>query len=75
MKYIQRSIEELAQKIDKTFKCVLVTGARQTGKSTILKKLFPNKKYVSFDDPFVEEQAKENPNSFIMLNQPPVIYD
>lgn len=75
MKYIQRSIEEVVKKTEKTFKCILVTGARQTGKSTMLTKLFPDKKYVSFDDPFIEEQARENPNTFLMLNQPPVIYD
>ncbi|MDE7162596.1 MAG: ATP-binding protein [Clostridia bacterium] len=75
MNYIKRSIEKVVQKSDKTFKCILVTGARQTGKSTMIKKLFPNKKYISFDDPFVEEQAKENPNIFMMINPPPVIYD
>lgn len=75
MKYIQRSVEKVVKKTEKTFKCILVTGARQTGKSTILTKLFPDKKYVSFDDPFIEEQARENPNTFLMLNQPPVIYD
>lgn len=53
----------------------MITGARQTGKSTLLKHLFPDKKYVAIDDPFVEEQASEQPNMFMMLNPPPVIYD
>ena len=75
MNYIQRSLEEVVKKTEKTYKCILITGARQTGKSTMLTKLFPDKKYVSFDDPFIEEQARENPNTFLMLNQPPVIYD
>lgn len=75
MDYIKRSIEDVINKSEKTFKCVLVTGARQTGKSTILKKLFPNKRYVPIDDPFIEEQAIQNPNIFMMLNPPPVIYD
>ncbi len=75
MQYIQRSIEELVERCDKTFKCILVTGARQTGKSTMLKKLFPDKKYVSFDDPFIEAQAKDVPETFMLLNAPPVIYD
>lgn len=75
MKYIERSIEDIVLRSDRTFKCVLVTGARQTGKSTMLKKLFPDKKYVSLDDPFIEEQAREQPNTFMMLNQPPVIFD
>ena len=75
MNYIKRSIEDLVRSSDKTFKCVLVTGARQTGKSTMLKALFPDKKYVPIDDPFIEEQANENPNMFMMLNPPPAFYD
>ncbi len=75
MNYIKRNIEKVVQKYNKTFKCVFVTGARQTGKSTMLKKLFADKKYVTFDDPFIEEQAKENPNMFMAFNQPPIIYD
>lgn len=75
MKYISRSAEALAKKCNETFKCVLVTGARQTGKSTMLKKLFPDKKYVSFDDPFIEAQAKDEPQTFMMLNAPPVVFD
>lgn len=75
MNYINRSIEDVIRKVEKTFKCVLVTGTRQTGKSTLLKKLFPNKKYVAIDDPFIEEQAKQNANMFMMLNPPPAIYD
>ncbi len=75
MEYIKRSIEDLVLASDKTFKCVLVTGARQTGKSTMLKTLFPDKKYVPIDDPFIEDQANENPNMFMMLNPPPAFYD
>ena len=75
MKYISRSIEEYIKASEKTFKCVLVTGARQTGKSTMLKVLFPEKKYVPIDDPFIEDQANENPNMFMMLNPPPAFYD
>ena len=75
MKYIRRSIEDVVLKSDETFKSILVTGARQTGKSTMLRKLFPDRKYVPVDDPFIEEQAKEQPGMFMMLNPPPVIYD
>ena len=75
MEYIRRSIEDIVLKSEKTFKSILVTGARQTGKSTVLQKLFPEKKYVPVDDPFIEEQAVEQPEMFIMLNPPPVIYD
>ena len=75
MNYINRSMETYLQKAEDSFKAVLVTGARQTGKSTILKRMFPDKKYVTFDDPFLEQQAKDSPEMFMMLNQPPVIFD
>lgn len=75
MEYIRRSIEDIVLKSEKTFKNILVTGAWQTGKSTVLQKLFPEKKYVPVDDPFIEEQAVEQPEMFMMLNPPPVIYD
>ena len=75
MEYIRRSIEDIVLESEKTFKSILVTGARQTGKSTVLQKLFPEKKYVPVDDPFIEEQAVEQPEMFMMLNLPPVIYD
>ena len=75
MDYIKRAIEDIVLHSDKTFKSILITGARQTGKTEMIRKLFPDKKYVLIDDPFVEEQANNNPNMFMMLNQPPVIYD
>ena len=73
--YIPRHLEKRLLKSSETYKAVLVTGARQVGKSTLLKTMFPERKYVSLDDPFLEEQAKENGNMFMMLNRPPVIID
>ena len=75
MAYIHRSIEEKLKKSAGTYKAVLVTGPRQVGKSTLLKKVFEGRKYVSLDDPFLEQQAKENGSMFMMLNQPPVTFD
>ena len=75
MDYIKRAIEDVVLHSDKTFKSILITGARQTGKTKMIKELFPDKKYVLLDDPFIEEQANSNPNMFMMLNPPPVIYD
>ncbi len=75
MEYIPRAIEPYVQHGAGTFKCLLLTGARQAGKSTLLKRNFPDYKYVPLDDPFVEDQAKENPNMFLMLNSSPVFFD
>ncbi len=75
MDYIKRAIEDVIEHSRKIFKCVLITGARQTGKSTLVRHLYSGVKEVSFDDPFIEEQAKNNPEMFMSLNEPPVFFD
>ena len=70
MNYIPRSLEARLRKYEKTYKAILVTGPRQVGKSTLLKKVFADRKYVSLDDPFIEEQAREAGNMFLTLNPP-----
>lgn len=75
MNYIPRALENRLHKYEKTYKAILVTGARQVGKSTLLKKVFPDRKYVSLDDPFMEQQAREAGSMFLTLNSPPVTID
>lgn len=75
MDYIARTMENRLKKYNRTYKAILVTGARQVGKSTLLKKTFPERRYVSLDDPFLEEQAKTNGDMFLALNPPPVTID
>ena len=75
MQYIRRSLEDVIQKSTESFKAVLLTGARQTGKSTLLRELFPDWKEITFDDQFLEDQARENPDMFLTLNAPPIMMD
>ncbi|MCM1267184.1 MAG: ATP-binding protein [Bacteroidales bacterium] len=75
MQYIRRTMEKRLEKYSRTYKAVLVTGARQVGKSTLLKKVFPERRYVSLDDPFLEEQAKQDGDMFLRLNPAPVSID
>lgn len=75
MDYISRALEKRLCKYEKTYKAILITGARQVGKSTLLKKVFPDRKYVSLDDPFMEQQAREAGSMFLTLNAPPVTID
>ena len=75
MNYISRALEDRLYKYEKTYKSILVTGARQVGKSTLLKKAFPDRRYVSLDDPFLEQQAREAGGMFLTLNAPPVTID
>ena len=47
MDYIKRAIEDMVSHSDKTFKSILITGARQTGKTKMIKELFPDKSMFS----------------------------
>ena len=73
--YIKRSIEDIIEKTNKGFKAVLVAGARQVGKSTLLKHLYSGYRYVTFDDPVLLSETKREPGLFFRNNKPPVILD
>jgi predicted AAA+ superfamily ATPase len=73
--YIHRTIEEQLSKISKQFPVTAITGPRQTGKSTLLKGLFPDYNYITFDDTLTRTQAKEDPAYFTDTLQLPVIID
>lgn len=75
MEYIHRHAENILHKAEKLYKAILVTGARQTGKSTLIKNVFPDRKMITFDDQFLEDQANDDPNTFIALNEPPIFMD
>jgi predicted AAA+ superfamily ATPase len=57
------------------FPAVVVTGARQTGKTTLLKRLFPDHHYVSLDIPSRAAQAEESPDLFLKNHPAPIIVD
>lgn len=63
--YIHRSIEPVLRKVVDQFPCAALTGPRQSGKSTLLKNVYPEYTYVSFDDPLHREQAISDPNLFL----------
>lgn len=74
--YISRIIENTITKASEQFPVVLVTGPRQVGKTTVLKKLNDNKrKYVTLDNPADRALAKRDPELFMQKHKPPVIID
>lgn len=75
MKYIKRSAENVIKKQEKIFKAILVTGARQVGKTTMLKNLKSNINYITLDDMILNQSAKEDPNLFLKSNKKPLIID
>lgn len=75
MAYIERAITPILKKRVQESKCTLVTGARQIGKSTLIKHEFPNYNRANFDDRLTRLQAKEEPKLFFMNNPCPLFID
>ena len=76
--YIPRKIESRLSYLSKHFPAVVIGGARQTGKTTLIRRLAENDStytYVTLDYPKLRELAKTDPELFLQQYQPPVIID
>ena len=74
--YITRSIEPVLEKATTEFPAVVLTGPRQSGKTTVLKHVFGKQyRYVSVEPPDIRIAAREDPRGFLALYRPPVIID
>ncbi|MBR4309943.1 MAG: ATP-binding protein [Akkermansia sp.] len=64
--YLERAMANKVMELSSCFSCVLVTGARQVGKSTMLKRIMPEgMRYVTLDDYQMADYAKRDPMGFL----------
>lgn len=77
MSYIRRSLEKIVLQVTKEYPVVLLSGPRQVGKTTMLKKLMEGteRSYVSLDDLQERELARTDPELFLQLHKPPILID
>lgn len=73
--WIDRQLSEKIKKIATSRPALLLVGPRQVGKSSLLKHLFPEAAYVTFDHFQHARHAEENPFSFLSQQKLPVILD
>jgi predicted AAA+ superfamily ATPase len=70
-----RFIGERLTHLSRFFPAVVLTGARQTGKTTVLRSVFPKHHYVTLDLPSASERAEQDPSGFLASHPPPVLVD
>jgi len=76
MKFKERILSRTLERAVKTFPVIVLTGPRQSGKTTLFKQLFAGThKYVSLENPDVRIRARQDPIAFVNQNGPPVILD
>lgn len=73
--WIRRDIEPRLQRSARTRPVVVLTGARQTGKTSTLLRLFQGYDFVCLDLPTEAEQAEREPHSFLRRHRSPLIVD
>ena len=75
-KYITRTLESVLKRAAEEFPVVILTGPRQSGKTTLLQHLFAESyAYVSLEPPDVRTAASEDPRGFLAMYPPPAILD
>ena len=76
LRYIRRALEPVLKRAAAEFPAIVLTGPRQSGKTTVLKHLFgKTHQYVSLEPPDIRASAANDPRAFLEAYPPPVILD
>ena len=73
--WIKREIESELQDLASQYPVVMIVGPRQSGKTSLARKTFPDKPYFSFENPDVREQFIADPRAFFSANPDGAIID
>jgi len=75
MNYIHRDVGDQLKRAEKHFPAMILSGPRRSGKTTLLKHLFPKAEYVLLEDPNIVARVNADPRGFLESLHPPVILD
>ena len=75
MKLLYRHIERIITQLAQQYPVITITGPRQSGKTTLVQKLFPDKEYFNLENPDIREFARSDPRQFLKGKDNGVILD
>ena len=71
----KRTSEHRLRRLARGFRVLVLTGPRQSGKTTLAKATFPNHRYVSMEDPDVRRTVAADPRGFLAAHKDGVVLD
>ena len=75
MRFVSRDVQPAVLEAARSFPAVVITGPRRTGKTTLLRRMFPAAQYVLLEDPDMQDRARSDPRGFLEELRVPVLFD
>lgn len=75
MPLIARAIEPELRRAARAFPAIVLTGPRRSGKTTLLREVFPDAEYHLLEDPDLVARFRADPRTFVDGLRPPVVLD
>lgn len=75
MRYLPRRLGIVVRQAARHFPALVLTGPRRSGKTTLLRHLFPDAQLVLLEDPDIRGRIRSDPRTFLEELRPPVLFD